>query len=40
MLFVTQETRSMSWTAYTDALVADQNVSGAVICGFPDGGLW
>ena len=30
----------MSWQAYSDALVADPNVSGAAITGFPDGGLW
>ena len=30
----------MSWDAYTQALVADANVDGAVIVGFPDGGLW
>jgi hypothetical protein len=33
-------TLRMSWTAYTDALVANPDVSGAVICGYPDGSLY
>merc|ERR1711935_231877 len=31
---------TMSWDAYTAALVADANVGTAALCGFPDGGLW
>jgi hypothetical protein len=30
----------MSWSAYTDALVANDDVAGSVITGYPDGGLW
>ncbi len=30
----------MSWNAYTDSLITQGQTAGAVIVGFPDGGLW
>lgn len=30
----------MSWTAYTDSLIAQGATKGAAIVGYPDGGLW